>query len=76
MNEYLVTGCIIAIIYTLARILETRMSGEEPKPLKVLVKDIIIVYICSILGLFTFNQLSPMATGKSPTTAFTGKPEF
>ena len=76
MNEYLVTGCIISIIYTLARILENRMSGEEPKPLKVLVKDTIIVYICSILGFFVFNQLSPLAISKNPTTAFTGKPEF
>tara|TARA_Y100000389_G_scaffold201854_1_gene245584 strand:- start:156 stop:386 length:231 start_codon:yes stop_codon:yes gene_type:complete len=76
MNEYLVTGCIIAIIYTLARILETRMSGEDPKPLKILVKDTILVYICSILGFFVFNQLGPLAISKNPTTAFTGKPEF
>ena len=76
MNEYLVTGCIIAIIYILSRILETRMSAEKPKPLKVMVKETIVVYICSILGIFVFNQLSPLATGKAPTTAFTGKPEF
>ena len=76
MNEYLVTGCIISIIYTLVRVLENRMSGEDPKPLKVLVKDTILVYICSILGFFVFNQLSPLATGKNPTTAFTGNPEF
>ena len=76
MNEYLVTGCIIAIIYILSRILETRMSSEEPKPLKVIVKDTIVVYVCSILGIFVFNQLSPLATGKAPTSAFTGKPEF
>ena len=30
---------IISIIYTLVRILENSMSGEDPKPLKVLVKD-------------------------------------
>tara|TARA_B100000902_G_C27293965_1_gene908828 strand:+ start:1760 stop:1990 length:231 start_codon:yes stop_codon:yes gene_type:complete len=76
MNEFLITGCIISIIYTLVRVLETRMSGDDPKPLKVLVKDTILVYICSILGIFVFNQLSPLATGKSPTTAFTGNPEF
>ena len=52
------------------------MSAEKPKPLKVMVKETIVVYICSILGIFVFNQLSPLATGKAPTTAFTGKPEF
>ena len=76
MSDYLVIGGIIAVIYALIKILEIRMSKDDPKPLKVIVKETILVYICAILGIFIFNQVNPLKTGGGPTSAFTGKPEF
>ena len=76
MSDYLVIGGIIAVTFALVKMLEIRIAKNDPKPLKILVKETIMVYICAILGIFIFNQVNPLKGGSAPTSAFTDKPAF
>ena len=61
-----------------------RYVDEEPKPLKVLIQDSLLVYVCVIIGDFIVDQLNPiieenitnpMTSGGAPMV-FTDNPPF
>lgn len=77
-NIFLVAG-IISVIYFLAKFLEMRYVDDEPKPLKVLIRDSLLVYVSIIIGSFIFEQLSPVINETiipSMPIAFTDNPSF
>ena len=82
-NIFLVAG-IISVIFFIAKFLEMRYVDEEPKPLKVLIQDSLLVYVCVIIGDFIVDQLNPiieenitnpMTSGGAPMV-FTDNPPF
>ena len=79
-NIFLVAG-IIAVIFFISKFLEMRYINvnDEPKPLKFLIRDSLLVYISSILGWFVIDQLKPVINdidiGSTPL-AFTDNPPF
>jgi hypothetical protein len=77
-NIFLVAG-IISIIFFIAKFLEMRYIEKEAKPLKVLIRDTLIVYISVVLGSFILDQLNPIIKDnimpESPI-AFTDNPPF
>ncbi len=93
MNQsaYIVSG-IIAFVFLVAKFIEMRFtnsnkSSEEdaelhppPKPLKVLLRDALLVYVSSLLGFFLATQFEEhAAVGSSAVkevAAFTGGPDF
>ena len=54
-NIFLIAG-IIAFIFLLAKFLEMRMVDKESKPLKLLVRDALLVYFSVVAGHFIFNK--------------------
>ena len=48
-NIFILSG-IIAVVFFIIKFLEMRFIEKETKPLKILFRDTIIVYISSILG--------------------------
>ena len=52
-----------------------RLILKENKPLKVLFRDTLIVYLSVIIGDFVLGQISPTISG-STTQIFTNNPEF
>jgi heme/copper-type cytochrome/quinol oxidase subunit 3 len=85
-SVYVVSG-IIAFVFLVAKFLEMRFSNKpdeeeeaQPKPLKVLLRDTLLVYVSSLLGFFLVTQFEEhAAVGSSAAkevAAFTGGPDF
>ena len=47
---------IISFIFLIAKFIEMRFIEKENKPLKIMIRDALLVYCCVLLGLF-FNSL-------------------
>lgn len=77
-NIFLVAG-IISIIFFIAKFLEMQYIEKESKPLKVLIRDALVVYVSVVSGIFILEQLSPVIKEtiipESPI-AFTDNPPF
>jgi len=77
-NIFLVAG-IISVIYFIAKFLEMRYIDNEPKPLKFLIRDSLLVYVSVVLGSFVVDQLKLVINDTEiPNTplAFTDNPPF
>ena len=77
-NIFLVAG-IISIIFFIAKFLEMRYIEKESKPLKLLIRDTLLVYFSVILANFVMDQINPIMTagaGKKVTPVFTDNPTF
>ena len=74
-NSSFIISLAIAIIYISSKLLENKYMDTEMKPLKDLVRDTLIVYISSVIGIYGIEQLSSSFNLKN-TQIFTGNPEF
>jgi hypothetical protein len=78
-NIFLIAG-IISAIFFIAKFLEMRYVDEEPKPLKLLIRDALLVYVSVVLGGFITDQLNPIINEtellSSAPLAFTDNPPF
>jgi hypothetical protein len=77
-NIFLVAG-IISVIFFIAKFLEMRYIDSEPKPLKLLVRDSLVVYVSVVIGSFIMDQLTPVineTTVPLSPLAFTDNPPF
>ena len=77
-NIFLVAG-IISIIFFVAKFLEMQYVEKESKPLKILIRDALVVYVCVVVGMFILEQLTPVIKETVvPTSpiAFTDNPPF
>jgi len=77
-NIFLISG-IISVIFFIAKFLEMRYIDNEPKPLKLLIRDTLLVYFSVIFGSFVLDQLKPIINETvAPLTplAFTDNPPF
>lgn len=81
MNNIFITAAIISIIFLLSKFVEMRFIEKENKPLKLLIRDALIVYFSVISGYFILEQVQPMLEGEKGNIlknipVFTGNPEF
>lgn len=77
-NIFLVAG-IISVIFFIAKFLEMRYIDKEPKPLKFLIRDSLVVYVSVVSGSFIVEQLKPIINETEvplTTLAFTDNPPF
>lgn len=78
-NIFLIAG-IISFIFLLAKFLEMRLVDKESKPIKLLVRDALLVYFSVVAGHFVIQQIDPIIneTVKQATIpgAFTSDPDF
>jgi len=75
-NIFLVAG-IIAVIFLIAKFIEMRFIEKENKPLKLLIRDTILVYLSSVFGFFIMVQLKPVINVENMAPAvFTDNPTF
>lgn len=77
-NIFLVSG-IISVIFFIAKFLEMRYVDNDPKPLKMLVRDSLLVYISVVFGCFILDQLTPVINESVipvEPLAFTDNPPF
>jgi hypothetical protein len=78
-NIFIIAG-VIAFIFFIVKFIEMRFVEKEAKPLKLLVRDTLYVYISVVFGYFILEQLKPVIQhgggSISSTTVFTDNPGF
>jgi hypothetical protein len=77
-NIFFVAG-FISIIFFIAKFLEMRYIDKETKPLKFIIRDTLVVFVCVVAGNFVIEQVSPVVNEIVPelsTVAFTDNPPF
>jgi hypothetical protein len=60
MENIFLFSMVISIIYIVLKYLEMKLIIKEPKPIKLIIRDALIVYISSISGFFVLSHLKIM----------------
>jgi len=78
MEKYIIHSGIIAFIYLLMKFVEMRIVVKETKSIKELIRDTIMVYLASIVGLYIIDEFMPSGdtVKKTITNVFTDHPGF
>lgn len=77
MEKYIIHSGIIAFIYMLMKFVELRITKNETKQIKELIRDTVIVYLSAMVGLYIINEFMPTnTTVKTVTNVFTDPPGF
>ena len=71
-----ITGLSVSIVSLLFRFIEMRFILKENKPLKILFRDTLTVYLSVVLGNFVMTQIIPETLQDSVPKVFTNQPDF
>jgi hypothetical protein len=75
-NIFIIAG-VISIIFLITKFIEMRFIEKENKPLKLLIRDALLVYFSVLSGYFILEQLNPIVNkGGEKIQVFTDNPEF
>lgn len=79
-NIFLLAG-VITTIYFIAKFLEMRYVEKESRPLKLLIRDALVVFISIVLGNFIIEQVNPVLSDsglsvQDAPSVFTDNPPF
>jgi hypothetical protein len=58
MEQVFVVSLIITILFCVTKFIERRYMSDEIKPLKDVVRDSIVVMVCSLTGAYIYFQYS------------------
>lgn len=75
-NNSFILATSIAIFYAIFKFVEKRFFVKEDIVFKNIFKNTLIVYASSLVGIFVVEQVSDSVSVKTPTSAFTGTPDF
>jgi hypothetical protein len=80
MDNIFVIAAIISVTYIIAKFIEMRFIEKESKPLKLLIRDALLVYFSVVFGDFIIRQVNPVINsvsgGSNMTPVFTDNPGF
>jgi hypothetical protein len=82
MKNIFVVAAIVSICFFIVKFLEMRYIEKENKPLKLLIRDTLLVYFSVIIANFVIGQINPIIQGGGGTTnnkitpVFTDNPGF
>jgi hypothetical protein len=77
MDSIFVIAGVISVIFIIIKFIEMRFIEKENKPLKLLIRDALLVYFSVICGYFILEQLNPIVNkGGEKIQVFTDNPEF
>ena len=80
MDNIFIIAAVVSVIYLISKFIEMRFVDKESKPLKLLIRDTLLVYFSVISGHFIIGQLNPIMNGGTMgaviTPAFTDNPGF
>jgi hypothetical protein len=77
-NSIFTIAILVSIIFFIIMFIENKyLEKENPKTIKILVKDSLLVYFSVICGYLIVEQVSPLQeVSKSVTPVFTDNPQF
>ena len=79
MTDIFIYALAISTTYFLFKFLEMKfVQDDEKKPLKVVMKESLVVYFASVVGIYMYSQFdtNSVKTGGKNTMAFIDKPSF
>ena len=79
MNNIFIISLVISIIFLIFKFLEMRFIDKENKPVKFLIRDTLIVYVCVTVGNLILQQIDPILETtilNATPSAFTDNPDF
>jgi len=81
MNNIFIIAAIISVIFLIVKFIEMRYIEKESKPLKLLIRDALLVYFSVVMDYFILEQLKPVIGDENNlqggnTPAFTDNPNF
>jgi len=80
MKNIFIISAIISIIFFIIKFIEMRFIEKESKPLKLLIRDALLVYFSVFVGYFILDQLKPViqegGTNVENPAVFTDSPGF
>ena len=80
MDNIFIIATVISVIFLISKFIEIRFVDNESKPLKLLIRDTLLVYFSVISGYFIMEQLKPVleiaGEAVSMPQVFTDNPEF
>lgn len=72
-----VVAAAVAIVFAISKFVENKyILKEENIAVKNIVRDSLMVYVSTVVGLFVIEQVGETVNKQSPTAVFTGKAEF
>lgn len=60
MENIFILATIISVVYFLCKFLEMRFITKDIKPMKLLIRESLHVYLSSVLGLFIIRQFKEL----------------
>lgn len=75
MDNIFIIAALISIIFLISKFLEMRFIEKESKPLKLLIRDTLLVYFSVVVGHFVLKQVNPIIHSSAPQV-FTDNPGF
>jgi hypothetical protein len=79
MINIFVVAAVISITFLITKFIEMRFIEKESKPLKLLIRDTLLVYFSVIIANFVMDQINSVIKGGSSTKVtpvFTDNPGF
>ena len=79
MEDIFTLPAIIAVVFFLVKFIEQRFISKDPKPLKEIFMNAVVVFISSILGMFLseqFGMAKSLLDSKDSPVAFITNPDF
>ena len=81
MDNIFIIAAVMSIIFLIVKFIEMRYIEKDSKPLKLLIRDALLVYFSVVSGYFILQQLKPMMNDGDKlnggiTPAFTDNPGF
>jgi hypothetical protein len=78
MDNLFINAGLISFVFFICKFIEMRFIEKESKPLKILVRDTLLVYFSVLVGNFVVGQLKPVIQegGGVVPSVFTGNPDF
>jgi hypothetical protein len=78
MDNIFIIAAIISIVFLIVKFFEMRYVEKESKPIKILIRDALLVYFSVVLSHFLIKQVNPIMHkgGSHVTPVFTDNPGF
>ena len=82
MDNPFILAALISFCYLLIKFGEMRLIEKENKPLKIIMKDMFLVYFSCVIGIFFIQQISEENLSffsddkKQAAAVFTNSPDF
>ena len=67
---------VIAFVYFIVKYAEIKFINKENRPVKLLIRDTVVVFVAGITGMYIINHFNVETVQAAAASAFTGTPDF